>query len=142
MNDKMFQKALEAMQNPDVIASLRAEMEAKAAARIAFRDSDTFRKMCATITSATVPTGFDSEEASYFEDKVRARLGWDFVSTEDIRQFIRIVADPDASTVLEGSFAEVPESKFGGITFQHFGLHVFMMFGQGTFVSVSNGLKD
>jgi hypothetical protein len=124
---------------PEFLEMALADGRAKKKEQADFLASETFRLICEAITTKPECAGFDSEEVSYFADEVKARLGLDFATKEDIRMFVKVVGDPQAPTVEPDSFKQDPDSSFGGCTFRHFGLEVFMMFGQGTFVSISNG---
>jgi hypothetical protein len=133
------QEALALLRTPEFQEQLLEHMRAKDREKEEFAASDTFRRMCEALLSQPLRAGTDNEDVAYFEADVKARLGWDFATTEDIQMFFRVVGDPQAATVEPGSFKEDPTSRFSGCNFRHFGLEVFMMFGQGAFVSIGNG---
>lgn len=118
-----------------IVETLRKER----AARAAFEAGPTFAAMLGVIRDCPEPRWVDPEEFAYFPER-QAAVGWEAYTDEDVRQFIAVVADPDAP----GAIANVrdneadADSPFPTCHFQHYGLHVTMLFGQGTAVIISN----
>ena len=124
--------------DPEFALKLGAHLRAEREKREAFLQSETFQKMLTTFLAHPGEVAFSNEEASYFPEAVKTRLGWDFATKEDLHDFVRAVGNPQAATVAPGSLRDDPKSSFGACSFEHFGLQVFMLFGQGTSVHISN----
>lgn len=139
MNTPSVQAALDqVLAAPDFQASVLAHILARREERAAFGRSDTFQRMAKALTSQRESVAVDSEEASYFPDRVRATAGWDFASAEDIKLFFAVMSDAHAETVTAGSLSEDDDNPFDNCSFQHFGLNVRVMSGQGTFIRISS----
>ena len=138
MNSAMTTAALAALADPAFIAEISAQISARQEQRATFGRSEVFRRMVKALTSQAEPVAVDSEEASYFPDRVRVTAGWDFASAEDITLFFAVMSDAYADTVTPGSRVEDDDNPFDNCSFQHFGLHVSVMSGQGTFIRISN----
>lgn len=138
MNNAMVKLALEALRTDDSIAAFEAELQAKRDARQAFAESETFKRMLEAFKGQSEHISIDSEEASYFPDKVKAAAGWEFATEADIDHFFCVVADEGAPTVEQDSFSEDDDGSFDNSQFRHFGLNVFRMSGQGTFIRIHN----
>lgn len=117
---------------------LEDEMAQRRREREEFAASQTFIRMAAVLRENPNPVRVDSEEVSYFADRVKAEVGWTFATKNDIRLFFDVVASPNAETVEPGSRTEDEDCMFDNCSFRHFGLHVWMMSGQGTAISIYN----
>lgn len=137
MNSAMVKAALATLRSPERMAEFEAELRAKRDARAAFAKSDTFQRMLEAFKSKE-PTSVDTEEASYFLDKVRAAAGWEFATKEDVDFFFSVVSDSSAATVEPGSQGEDEDCPFDNENFRNHGLDVFRMSGQGTIITIHN----
>jgi hypothetical protein len=142
MNNAMIMNAREALTkvlaDPDFTAKLTADILAKRAALTAFRESVTFRSMLSAFIGQPEACSIDSEEVAYFVDRVQKMAGWEFATKEDIDNFFRVVADPQADSAEKDSLSEDKECAFDNVDFRNHGLTVRMLFGQGTFICISN----
>lgn len=138
MNNEAYQRALEVLRSKDFQAEFAAELRAKRDAREAFAKSDTFNRMLEAFKGQCEHLVVDSEEVSYFPDKVRTTAGWEFATKEDIDQFFDVVSDSGADTVEAGSVTEDEDCPFDNSQFRHFGLTVYRMSGQGTIITIHN----
>lgn len=126
------------LQKAAFIEKLKLQYLALAAKEAEFIASDTFLQMRQALITNPKAVTLDSEEFSYFPERAKKAAGWEFATPEDIKLFWDIVADPQASTVEQGSVLWTTKNGFGNCTFQHYGLHVWLLTGQGTCLSVSN----
>ena len=142
MNNEMMQRALKLMADPEFIKRLGESYAAQVLEdkrrRAAFKDSETFQKMLNALTSSAEHRSVSNEEVSYFPDRVKARLGWEFASSEDMTQFFDLMEHPEADSVSQDDRHGDDDCHFDNTSFEHFGLHVSMMFGQGTSILISN----
>lgn len=120
-----------------VAASLLGSLREKQRARQAFIDSTTFALMLGTLRDSPGARSVSTEDLSYHLEETRTRLGWSFATEQDIKDFMDVVGDPDASSI-DGTVEVDPENPFLNASFRHYGLNVFFMTGQGTFVTISN----
>jgi hypothetical protein len=103
-----------------------------------FVSSQTFQRMVAALRDNPQPLRVDSEEIAYFAERVKAAVGWEFATENDVRLFFDVVGSPNADTVEPGSLTEDEDCMFDNCSFWHYGLYVWMMSGQGTAISICN----
>ena len=138
INNAMMKVALAAMADPEFTNRLVADIQAKRDALTAFKEGETFRLMLATFIGQPESCSVDSEEASYFLERVQKTAGWEFATKEDVDNFFRVVADSRADSVEKGSHSEDDDCPFDNESFRNYGLSVRRMSGQGTFISIGN----
>lgn len=136
MNKEMHDRVLEALRDPSFGDAVVAEILARRAAVSAFEQSEVFVAMVAALTSNPNDVSIDSEDVSYFPDKVREAAGWPDASNDDLRTFFEILGNSDGSE--PGSLSEDDDCSFDNESFRKHGLRVFRMSGQGTFIRISN----
>lgn len=116
----------------------KAQQAQELAQRQNFVQSPAFSAMVNSLASNSQPAGFNSEEFAYFPEKVKARLGWETHSNEDIELFMDVMQHADGLPKENRHVDE--ECMFYNQNFEFHGLYVDIISGQGTIIGICNAL--
>lgn len=93
------------------------------ASRLAFAQSNTFRKMVGSLITSKLPIGFDSNQVEFDIGQVQKACSWHSYSKNDIRKFMSVM--DDESLFGAEYLIELPSSDdFEIYAYQSFGLYV------------------
>jgi hypothetical protein len=120
-----------------IIEKIKLEIEQKNVARSEFSQSTIFQQMCSALSSAPFPI-ISTDDITNFEDATINRLGWSFATKTHVQLFFDVVADPQATSVIQTSITKNNDSSFDFIRFVNHGFTVSIMFGQGTRIVIED----
>lgn len=127
------------MITPELVAKFHKRIKEDMERKEAFFKSDLCKRMIDDI-KFTVPSVLDSEDVSYFYERVQQHFGWKDITKEQALEFI----DAMSWTVGADAFIDCPDESnpFSHSYHLKCGVIVFMMHGQGTHVSIMSVETD
>lgn len=138
MNNTLYQRALEILNDPAHLARIAESIRSEYAEVTAFATSPQFTAMCNTLRNKNDYESVDTEECAYFRVDVNNRLGWHSFTDKEIDLFFRLLANNNGPEVEKLDNSTDEDNPFEHEYFVNYGLHVFRMSGQGTFIRISN----